>query len=176
MTGRVTGLAVCRPGARVESEPALVLELTAEGVEGDRHFGPTLRAGPRQRGIARGTLLPNTRQVSLVSREECAAVAQALGLAQLDFTWLSANVEVEGLPRLSAVALGWAMRFEGGACLRLEGENEPCRKAGRVVAARSGQPVEAAFVKAAWQRRGLLARVEAPGVVHVGARVRLEPP
>jgi hypothetical protein len=173
MKGRVEGLALCLPGRLVESLPAPSLVVTREGLFGDRHFGPTLVAGPRQQGIPRGTVLPNTRQVSLVSREENAAIAQALKLDGLEFTWLAANVEVSGLDGWTGIPAGSRLLFEDGVVLRVDGENEPCRKVGRVLAARTGAAVESAFVKAAHRRRGLVAWVETPGALRVGESVRV---
>lgn len=172
MIGKVVGLAVCERG-QVESSPVLSLSLNELGIVGDRHAGPTLIAGPRQKGVARGTVLPNTRQVSLVSVEESRAIAAALTLDRLDFTWLAANVELEGLDALTAIPGGALLEFSGGVVLSLEGENEPCRKVGKVIAAKTGRPIESAFVKAAHRRRGLIARVQRGGTVTLAEQVRL---
>jgi hypothetical protein len=174
MIGRVLRLAVCAPGRAVASQPVEALTLTAHGIVGDRHAGPTLIAGPRQKGVARGTVLPNTRQVSLVSREESAEIAQRLSLPALDFTWLAANLELEGIPGLTSIAGGKRFAFEGGVRLTLEGENEPCRKVGKVIAAATGLAVESSFVKAAWGRRGLVGWVETGGTIRPGETVRVE--
>lgn len=173
MTGRVVGLAVCRKGP-VESQPVDELVLRPDGVEGDRHFGPTLRAGPRQRGVQRGTVLPNTRQVSVVSVEESRIVASRLGLERLEFTWLSANVLLEGLPALSSMT--GVLRFSGGVALALEGANEPCRKAGRVIANATGAPVEQRFVRAAFGLRGVVGFVRVEGLLRLGESVQLVTP
>lgn len=169
MKGRVVGLAVCRP-REVASQRVDSLFLGPLGIEGDRHAGATLVAGPRQKGILRGTVLPNTRQVSLISVEESAEVARRLGLAALDFTWLGANVEL-AWPGLTTLAPGTRLRFSGGVVLALEGENEPCRKAGRVVAAKTGLAVETKFVAAARSLRGVVGWVEVPGRITPGEQV-----
>ena len=168
MTGRVVRVAVCRRGP-IESQPVQALVLLPDGVEGDRHFGPTLRAGPRQKGVPKGTVLPNTRQVSLVSAEESHEVAHRLGLERLDFTWLAANVLLEGLPALSATT--GVLRFSGGVELEVEGANEPCRKVGRVIAAATGRDVEHRFVRTAFGLRGVVGFVRVPGVIRVGESV-----
>lgn len=172
MIGKVVGLAVCERG-QVESTSVLSLSVNELGILGDRHAGPTLIAGPRQKGVARGTVLPNTRQVSLVSVEESKVIAAALGIDRLDFSWLAANVELEGLDALTRIPAGALLEFSGGVVLVLEGENEPCRKVGKVIAAKTGRPIESAFVKAAHQRRGLIARVQRGGTVTLGEQVRV---
>jgi|JI10StandDraft_1071094.scaffolds.fasta_scaffold09386_7 hypothetical protein len=172
MSGKVVGLAICERG-RVESSAVLSLSLNELGIVGDRHAGPTLVAGPRQKGVPRGTVLPNTRQVSLVSVEESKVIASALGVERLDFTWLAANVALEGVDRLTLVPSGALLEFSGGVVLALEGENEPCLKVGKVIAAKTGRPIERAFVKAAAQRRGLIARVQRGGTVTLGEEVRV---
>jgi hypothetical protein len=174
--GRVVGLSICEGRGRVESRSVARLELTTLGLEGDRHFGSTLVAGPRQKGVKKGTVLPNTRQLSLVSVEENAAIAHALGLVALDFTWLAANVLLEGVPQLTALAPGSRLVFSGGAVVILEGENEPCRKVGKVIAARSGLNVETAFVRAALHRRGLVGWVERGGPVCLDEQVTVFSP
>lgn len=168
---RVIGLALCRRG-EVASQRVDSLFLGPLGIEGDRHAGPTLIAGPRQKGIVRGTVLPNTRQVSLVSAEESARVAATLGVPALDMTWLAANLELSW-PELTKLPRGARLRFSGGLVLHVEGENEPCRKVGKVIAAKSGLAVESKFVKAAWGLRGLVGWVETPGRVVLGETVTL---
>lgn len=171
---KVTGLAVCRRGG-LASAPVDPLVLTPLGIEGDRHAGPTLIAGPRQKGVARGTVLPNDRQVSLVSATESARIALMLGLPRLDFTWLAANVELdEG--SLTHLTPGTSLVFEGGVVLRVSGENEPCRKAGRIIAQATGVPVEFKFARAAMGLRGVVASVLTPGHVRLGERAEVRPP
>jgi len=174
MIGRVVRLAVCIPGRFVASVPVFELALTAHGIVGDRHAGPTLIAGPRQKGVVRGTVLPNTRQVSLVSREESAVIASRLSLPALDFTWLAANLELEGLDAFTTTPSATVLEFSGGVRLKLEGENEPCRKVAKVIAASTGVAVESSFVKAAWGLRGVVGWVETGGTIGPGESVRVE--
>ncbi|MFT3713777.1 MAG: MOSC domain-containing protein [Archangium sp.] len=170
---RVVGLAVCRP-REVGSQRVDSLFCGPLGIEGDRHSGATLISGPRQKGVPRGTVLPNTRQVSLVSLEESAQVATSLGIPRLDMTWLAANVELEW-PALSTLGAGARLKFSGGVVLALEGENEPCRKVGKLIAARTGLALESKFVKAAWGLRGVVGWVETPGRITLGEKVALVP-
>ena len=147
--------------------------LSYAGLEGDRHAGLTLKAGVRQQHVPKGTELRNTRQLSLVSEEELALIAKDLGLARLDWRWLGANVLVRGAPSLTRLAPGTRLVASSGAVLVIDGENEPCRKAGRAIADAVGadEALASRFVKAAHQRRGLVAWVERPGLLRVGDAV-----
>jgi hypothetical protein len=152
--------------------------LTFEGLPGDRHAGLTLAAGVRQKHVPRGTVLRNARQLSLVSVEDLAHVAHALALPRLDFRWLGANVCVAGLPDFTRLAPSTRLVFESGAVVVVDGENEPCTKAGRAIVAGAGCPdaVARAFVKAAHRRRGVVGWVEREGAVRVGDAVTVVPP
>jgi hypothetical protein len=64
--------------------------------------------------------------------------------------------------------------FESGAAVRIDGDNGPCRTAGRSIAGEIGRPdIEFAFVKAAKHKRGLVGWVECEGPVRPGDTVRI---
>ncbi|MDP1823099.1 MAG: MOSC domain-containing protein [Archangium sp.] len=149
--------------------------LSYAGLEGDRHAGLTQRSGVRQKHLPKGTEIRNARQLSLVSVEELSKIAAALGLSHLDSRWLGANVLLRGAPALTAWAPGTRLVFGSGAVLVIDGENEPCRKAGRAIAAAAGadEGLAARFVKAAHRLRGLVAWVERPGTIRCGDPVTL---
>ena len=65
------------------SRAAPRLDLTFSGIPGHRHVGATRPADARTPWHPRGTPIANTRHVSIVSVEECALVARALGLGYL---------------------------------------------------------------------------------------------
>ncbi len=71
-------------GAYLISAPQAALYANLEGIEGDRHAGWTRKADARVPFYPRGTVIRNTRQVSLVSVEELAEMATALGLPALN--------------------------------------------------------------------------------------------
>jgi len=62
------------------------------------------------------------------------------------------------------------LMFEGGVSIRIDGDNGPCRLAGRSIAANvADRPdIEFGFVKAAKRKRGLVGWVERPGTIAVG--------
>jgi hypothetical protein len=137
--------------------------LSFAGLEGDRHAGLTMRSGVRQKHLPRGTEVRNTRQLSLVSVEELARIAAALGLPRIDFRTLAANVLISGAPELTKLPPGTRLMFASGAVLVVDSENEPCIKVGKRVAR--------GFVKAAHRLRGLVAWVERPGTIRRGDSV-----
>lgn len=157
------------------TRPIELAVLSFAGLEGDRHAGLTARAGVRQKHLPRGTELRNARQLSLVSVEELAQIAAALGLPAIDFTWLGANLLLRGAEGLTTCAPGTRLVFSSGAVLVIDGENEPCSKAGGALTrAVQGEPALASrFVKAAHRLRGLVAWVERPGTIRRGDRVTL---
>jgi len=153
--------------------------VTWEGFAEDRHAGLTRLSDSRTPHYPRGTEIRNTRQVSLVSAEELAEIAAAMGLEAVPPEWLGANLLLTGIPRLTRLPAGVRLFFSGGAVLVSEGENLPCIAPGEVIQARypSTPGLAPLFVKAAWGRRGIVAWVEKPGLIRVGDDVRLlQPP
>lgn len=152
-----------------------VAVLSYAGLEGDRHAGLTMKTGVRQKHLPKGTEIRNARQLSLLSVEELERVAQALGVPRLDYRWLGANVLISGAPELTKVPPGSRFVFSSGAVLCIDGDNDPCTKAGRAVAQALGadEGLAQRFVKAADRLRGLVAWVERPGSLKTGDRVTL---
>jgi MOSC domain-containing protein YiiM len=108
--------------------------------------------------------------VSIVCPDELAAVATALDVPRVAAEWIGANLIVTGLPQLSMVPPRTRLVFAGGAVLRVDGQNAPCRLSGRSIAARypdvSG--LDTRFPAVAKRLRGLVAWVEKPGRVLPG--------
>ncbi|AMJ60671.1 MOSC domain-containing protein [Bosea sp. PAMC 26642] len=165
----------------------LSLQLDLAGIVGDLHSGATRASGPREPWLPRGTTLRNDRQLSALCPAELTEVAGRLGIVELRTEWLGGNLLIEGLPAFSRIAPGSRLaiggawggkgRFDGGAVLRVEGYNKPCRQAGRALAAAVGQPdLEFAFVKAAASLRGLVLSVDRAGEVMSGDAVIVIPP
>ena len=151
------------------------LTLDWAGIEGDRHFGLTAKAGVRQKHHPAGTEIRNARQVSIVSEEELNEVASKLAVPRLGWQWLGANLCLRGLPRLTQLAPSTRFLFPSGACLVVNGENKPCTGPGRIVQHQLGAPprLVAQFVKAAHHLRGVVAWVERPGLIDAGSTVEL---
>ncbi len=175
--GRVAwlGLVGDRDGS-MRSAPAERLALTFAGIAGESHFGLTRPSCSRVTAqYPRGTTIRNVRQVSLVSREELAAIAAAMALPALRPEWLGANIVLEGLPDLTLVPPSSRLIFAGGAALTVDMENTPCTIPAREIE-REHPGHGGAFRTAATHRRGITAWVEREGTIGLGDEVRLHVP
>ena len=179
LAGRVAGV-YRAAGDHFETAPVEALTRGFAGIEGDFHEGHTRRSGGREPWYPRGTEIRNERQLSIVAPDELATVAQRMEIAEVRPEWIGANLLIEGLPRLSMLPAGSFLFFKGGVTLKVDGQNAPCRLAGRQVAERAGMSdVEAgalAFPKAARRLRGLVAWVEKPGRVTLGEEISVRIP
>ena len=196
LKGRVAQ--VLKAGGRdFVSHSAGELRVTFEGVEGDNHAGLTRASGSREPWYPRGTVMRNERQISILSVEDLAVIADNLGLPRVEGGWIGANLVLEGIPSLSFLPPRTLLFFEGGATLRIDGYNAPCRLAGgsiarHVGASRTGgnllsmledkprgEPdwtatdMALAFVDAAHMKRGLVAWVEKEGAIRPDTEVTL---
>jgi len=174
----VASVMILEPGSKVISAPVDSAQVTQAGFEGDRHAGLTRLADVRNKDVPRGTEVRNDRQVTIVSQEELAQVADALGVPAVRPEWLGANLCFSGMGGLSALPKGTQLGFPGGVVLLVEAQNRPCTVAGGAIeAACPDRPgLATAFVKAALERRGLTASVRQPGRISVGDAVDVSPP
>jgi len=151
------------------------VELTFEGISGDRHAGLYATAGARQKHHPRGTTLRNARQLSALAIEELAEIAQALELPEVRFEWLGANILFRGFPALTRVPPSSRLLFPSGACVAIDDENLPCTHPGQVLQQQFPlvPQLTSRFVKAAMKKRGLVGWVERPGELRVGDVAKL---
>jgi len=179
LAGRVAGTFIAA-GNGFETEACDALDLGFEGVRGDFHSGNTRLSGGREPWYARGTEIRNERQISIIAPDEMAIVASRMGLAEIRSEWIGANLAIEGVRRLSMIPSGTLMFFEGGVTLKVDGQNKPCRIAGRAIAEGAGMADREAgallFPKSASRLRGLVAWVEKPGLIRPGEAVSLRLP
>jgi hypothetical protein len=163
-----------------ETRATDALELDFRGILDDYHAGHTRRSGGREPWYSRGTEMRNERQLSILAADELASAAQAMGLAEIKPEWIGANLVLDGLPRLSMLPSGTLLFFKGGVTVKVDGQNAPCRIAGRRIAERAGMAdVEAGallFPKVAKRLRGLVAWVEKPGRIEAGEEVSVRIP
>jgi hypothetical protein len=147
------------------------LEMDFEGLVGDFHRGFTRKSGGREPWYPRGTEMRNERQISLLSQEELQDVAMAMGLDEIKPEWIGANLLIAGIPNLTQLPPRTCLFFEGGVTLRIDGDNAPCRVAGKAIAEATGNgDAELSFPKHAKDKRGLVAWVEKSGVIKEGEK------
>ncbi|MER8637069.1 MULTISPECIES: MOSC domain-containing protein [unclassified Mesorhizobium] len=165
---------------RFETRAVDTLQLGFDGIDGDFHAGTTRRSGGREPWYPRGTEMRNERQLSIVAADELAIVAERMGIAEIKPEWIGANLLIDGLPRLSMLPSGTLLFFKGGATVKVDAQNGPCRIAGRSVAENAGMADHEAgallFPKAAKRLRGLVAWVEKPGTIAAGEEISVRVP
>jgi MOSC domain-containing protein YiiM len=154
------------------------LTLDFAGIVGDHHAGLTRRSGAREPWYPRRTEIRNDRQVTLVSSLELAEVAEGMGLPAIEPGWIGANLVFDDIPGLTSLPRGTRLHFDGGATLNVEGDNAPCRIAGASIASHfpGREKLSLLFPRVARGRRGLVASVEKPGVITLGAAVQIRFP
>ncbi|MBN9669662.1 MOSC domain-containing protein [Roseibium aggregatum] len=152
------------------TEAIKALEVTFEGIPGDRHGGFTRKSGGREPYYPRGTDMCNERQISILSAEELREIAARMEIPSLEPEWIGANIVVSGIPRLSLIPPRTRLVFEGGAVIRVDGDNAPCRIAGAGIAAHfpEREGLDLAFPQKARRLRGLVGFVEVPGTIGAG--------
>ncbi|MER8707030.1 molybdenum cofactor sulfurase [Mesorhizobium sp. M1088] len=165
---------------RFETRAVDTLQLGFDGIDGDFHAGTTRRSGGREPWYPRGTEMRNERQLSIVAADELAIVAERMGIAEIKPEWIGANLLIDGLPCLSMLPSGTLLFFKGGATVKIDAQNGPCRIAGRSVAENAGMADHEAgallFPKAAKRLRGLVAWVEKPGTIAAGEEISVRVP
>jgi len=153
--------------------PEVILEFG--GIRGDRHFGITSRADSRQPMYPRGTEILNRRQLTIVTEEELADIAEELGVESVLPEWLGANLLLSGFPELTKLTLGSRILFPSGAGLICMGENKPCTLPGEEIQKHYPEHPKLAsrFVRAGYKRRGIVCTVERQGTAALGEEVQI---
>jgi hypothetical protein len=165
---------VDRPDIR--SQPIARAELTYAGLADDHHAGLTRPSCVRVTAqYPKGTEIRNTRQLSILSAEELAAIAAEIGLEELDPRLLGASLVLRGISDFTHIPPASRLQSEAGTTLTVDMLNGPCNLPAREIereAAGHGK----GFKKAAEGRRGVTAWVEREGPLAVGDRLRLHVP
>jgi hypothetical protein len=157
----------------LRATPRDALELDWGGPVGERHAGLTRASCSRVTAqYPRGTEIANVRQLSILSAEEIAAIAERMDLATLDPAWLGATIVVEGIADFSHLPPSARLQGPDGACLVVDMQNRPCVLPGREIEAEHPDRGKR-FKRAAEGRRGVTAWVERHGRLAVGDALRL---
>ena len=147
----------------IESAKVERMPLTFAGLAGEAHEGLTRSSCVRVKMLYdEGATIANTRQLTIVSREEIEEVAAAMEIPKIEPEWLGANIVLEGIPHFTLLTPSSRLRFESGACLVVDLLNEPCAYPAKVI--ESHHPKKGRFfVKNAKDKRGVVAWVEREG-------------
>jgi MOSC domain len=156
-----------------EKQQRQSLKLLLSGPEGDCHTGDTRLSDSRTlQTYKRNTVIANVRQITLISAEEMAEVADLMELPEMNASWLGANLVTSGIPDLTLLPPSSRLQFPSGATLVIDMENMPCRQVATVIE-KSYPEKSSLFVKAATHRRGLTAWVEREGGIHLGDDIQV---
>ena len=161
------------PDEDLSSSRVTSVEASYAGLAGESHSGLVRKSCVRVRHQYRqGTEIRNTRQISIVSIEELAVIADTMGIAELRPEWLGANLLVSGIPNFSQIPPSTRMIFGGGASLVVDLENSPCKYPGEIIELHH-PGFGNLFAKAAVGRRGVTAWVEREGHINSGDSIQL---
>ena len=176
-TGRIVWLGhVANREAALESQSQTVLRASFAGPEGEAHGGLTRPSCSRVLGqYPRNTEIRNTRQFSIVSAEDLAAIAAEMGLDRLDPALMGATMMIEGIPDFSHLPPSSRLQGAHGATLVVDMNNRPCTLPARPIENRH-PGFGKVFKPAAVARRGITAWVEREGIFALGEAMRLHIP
>lgn len=170
MDGVVT--AVSRSAAHTIAKPNRdhIRLIAGLGVEGDAHFGPTVR---HRSLAARNPHQPNRRQVHLIHaelHEELHAAGFTVSAGQMGENVTTLGIDLLGLPVGAKLHLGEA------AVVEITGLRNPCSYLDRIqpglMAATLGRDEKGNLIRKA----GVMGVVLSGGEVHAGDPIRIEPP
>lgn len=174
--GEVVWLGRVTTEGQLVSTPVEDLDFTFDGPVGELHAGRTRASCSRVTDQhARGTEIANVRQMTILSAEELAETAFAMGIPELDPAWIGATIVLRGLPDLTHLPPSSRLQNETGLTLVVDMENRACVLPGKVI--EEIHPEKGPRYKPAAQgRRGVTAWIERPGRLVIGDTLRLHIP
>lgn len=178
IVGTITwlGLLTHRDKVAPEGETRDQLELGFDGIKGSAHAGVNRPSCSRVLSQhPRGTEIRNVRQLSIVSAEELAIIAEKMGLSALDPADLGTSVVVKGIPDFSHLPPSSRLQTAAGTTLVVDMENRSCQQPALTIEARHPGHGKA-FKSAAAGLRGVTAWVERPGALTLGDTLTLHVP
>jgi hypothetical protein len=151
------------------------LALTFAGPD-DCHAGLTRKSDSRTLPLYKRNIdIRNVRQLTLLSVEELADIAQRLSIPEVKAEWLGANVVVTGIPDLSLLPPSTRLQFPSGATIVVDMENYPCSQIAKVVDEHH-PGTRFKVVEASMHKRGLTAWVEREGDIKTGDDIKIVTP
>ena len=163
-----------------ETRQVTEIALELQGIPGTRHYGFMRKAGPREPWYKRGMEIRSGRQITVVSREELAAIAAAMQVGAVAPEWIGANIVTSGIPHLTLLPPGTRIAF-ADATIVVEAPNAPCKIAGTAIARHltpGAAPggLDLAFPAKAKGLRGVVASVERAGMIRAGEVITVKVP
>ena len=157
----------------LEKQKVAAARFLFTGMAGDCHGGLTRKSDSRMlKQYKRGTEVRNSRQLSILSAEELAEVAERMGIPAVKPEWVGANMVLRGVPDLTLLPPSTRLQFPSGAMLVVDAENHPCRYPADIIAKHHPEQKKG-FVAAAMHKRGVVGWVEAEGEIRTGDRVTI---
>lgn len=177
ITGKVEGVYYTIENEKF-SIPIDEVDFSFEGMQGDKHSSLTALSRTNHPEFKEKIVLKNTRQISIMSVEELSLIAEQIGIPEIKAEWLSTNLLVSGIPHLSKLPPGTRFYFTGGLILYNEGQNFPCKTTGNIISEKhpDKEGIGKEFIKAAVDKRGLVAWVEHPEKLKSGTPFEIELP
>ena len=159
--------------AALQAQPRERLDLNFAGPAGEDHGGLTRPSCGRVLSqYPRDTEIRNTRQLCVMSAEELAAFAVAMGIEALDPGYMGATLVIEGIADFTHVPPSSRLQAASGATIVVDMENRPCTLPARGI--EEDMPGYGAAIKGASKnRRGVTERVEREGTLVLGETMRL---
>jgi MOSC domain len=142
----------------------------------DCHAGLTRKSDSRTLPLYKRDIdIRNVRQLTVLSLEELADIAQRLSVPAVLPEWLGANMTVSGIPDFTLLPPSTRLQFSSGATIVIDMENAPCSQIAKVV--EEHHPgTRFQVVAAATGKRGVTAWVEREGEVHIGDAIKIITP
>ncbi|WP_420013580.1 MOSC domain-containing protein [Tateyamaria sp.] len=163
-------------GASLRAVPVDAVEATLDGFPNEDHGGATRLSCSRVKSqYPKGSVIRNTRQLSIVSAEELAETAAEMGMSAIDPVLIGASMVIEGLPDFTHVSPSSRLLAPSGAALTIDMENRPCTLPAREIE-REAAGFGNRYKAAAKGRRGVTAWVERAGRFSVGDVLSLHVP
>jgi hypothetical protein len=160
----------------LESHLVSSIELGYGGLEGETHAGLTRLSCSRVLGqYKRGSEIKNTRQISIVSVEELALIAQKLDIPYLKPEWLGANIVVSGIPDFSLIPPSSRLISTLGVSIVVDMINHPCKFVADVINQHFPNKGKR-FPKVALHHRGVIGWIEKSGHLSNDDRLQLHVP
>ena len=177
LKGRVEAILVNRNrDESLASEKVDSVNVTYKGFDGEAHGGLTRKSCVRVKlQYPEGTEIRNTRQLTVVSKEELEQIAEKMDIPHINPEWIGANLVLSGIPSLTLLPPASRLIFERGCSLVVDLENGPCKYPGEIIDSHFPDR-KLSFPMAAQHLRGFTGWVEKIGTITQGETLTVHLP